>query len=239
MDNEQYFEGKGIAIAVGEPTKERRRHRRTKLPSGLQVAWHTTRGVFVSDVSDLGLGGAFIVTPEPPPVSASLKLLFDAPGKELQACAIVRRSLSGQGMGVEFVKMESADWARLQDLLKNSIVSKSLAETVEHNDESSELPPETVRQATTIAKSSDSVTARRIRGADRRAQLRSKFPASTEIIKAESGECTEASLDDLGQGDGTTTNGAAGPSTPAGNGKAGGQEAQSIGARTDRRSDRR
>src|SRR5579862_2145385 len=123
MNNQQNFKGKGIAIAVDDAAKEKRRHRRTKPPKGLKVAWHSSVGMFVSNVSDLGLGGTFIVTPEPPPVGASLRLLFDAPGKQLEACAIVRRSLSGQGMGVEFEKMESEDWVRLQELLKDSAVS--------------------------------------------------------------------------------------------------------------------
>jgi hypothetical protein len=84
----------------------------------MMVAWQSGGERFVSRVGTLGLGGLFIFTPEPAAVGTVLKLLFELPGGEVRARAIVRNSESGTGMGVEFTGMDYDDRARLHQLLK-------------------------------------------------------------------------------------------------------------------------
>jgi len=82
------------------------------------VAWQYTGGRSVSRVSTLGLGGLFITTPDPPPLGALLKLVFDVPGGEVRARAIVKNIKPGDGMAVAFIQMGQEDRARLDQLLK-------------------------------------------------------------------------------------------------------------------------
>jgi len=102
--------------AANAPKK--RRYPRVGLPKGMMVAWQSSEERFVSRVGTLGLGGLFIFTPKPPPVGSVLKLLFELPGGEVRARAIVRDSQPDTGMGVEFTSMDYSDRARLHQLLK-------------------------------------------------------------------------------------------------------------------------
>ena len=96
----------------------KRRYARVDLPKGILVAWQSGGQRSVSRVRVLGLGGLFIVTPEPPPVGSVVKLLFESPGGDVRARAVVRNSEAGRGMGVEFTFMGNEDRARLHHLLK-------------------------------------------------------------------------------------------------------------------------
>jgi len=96
----------------------KRRFARVKLPKGMLIAWQYSNRRGVSRVATLGLGGLYISTPEPAPVGTLLKLLFDVPDGEVRARATVKSVRDGQGMAVAFVDMESADRARLSQLLK-------------------------------------------------------------------------------------------------------------------------
>jgi len=82
------------------------------------VAWQGGGRHMVSRVSTLGMGGIFISTPDPPPVGAIVRLVFDVPSGEVRARAIVRDSQPGCGMGVEFKAMSLEARARLDRLLK-------------------------------------------------------------------------------------------------------------------------
>jgi PilZ domain-containing protein len=82
------------------------------------VAWQGTGIRYVSRVTTLGMGGIFISTAEPPPVGSILKLLFELPGGEVRARAIVRSVEPGKGMGVEFTGMGFEARARLHQVLK-------------------------------------------------------------------------------------------------------------------------
>ena len=96
----------------------KRRFARVALPKGMLVAWQHSAGRSVSRVSTLGLGGLFIATPDPPPLGALLKIVFDVPGGEVRARAIVKNIKPGQGMAVAFIQMGQEDRARLDQLLK-------------------------------------------------------------------------------------------------------------------------
>jgi hypothetical protein len=72
----------------------------------------------VSRVKNLGLGGLYIRTPEPPPPGTFIQLLFDVPAGEVRARALVRRSEPKQGMGVKFIAMQPEDRGRFARWLK-------------------------------------------------------------------------------------------------------------------------
>ncbi len=95
-----------------------RRYRRIELPQGMLVAWHGGGQKGVSRIRTLGLGGIFISTLHPPPVGTLLKLIFDVPGGEVRARAVVRSIQPGKGMGLQFTAMAYEDRARLNQLLK-------------------------------------------------------------------------------------------------------------------------
>ena len=98
--------------------KVNRRFLRVKLPKGMLVAWQDNAGRAVSRVATLGLGGLFIATSHPPSVGALLKIVFEVPGGEVRARAIVKNVKPGEGMAVAFIEMGYADRARLNQLLK-------------------------------------------------------------------------------------------------------------------------
>jgi len=101
-----------------EDTRDKRRYSRVERPKGMRVAWEGSGQRFVSQVFDLSLGGVFIPTADPPPVGTSVKLVFEISGRNIRARAIVRRSVSGIGMGVEFVAMGYEERGQLLGLLK-------------------------------------------------------------------------------------------------------------------------
>src|SRR5580700_7127097 len=74
------------------PDSERRVYPRFAAPRGTIVAWHRFNKRAVSVVDNLGLGGLFIRTPDPPPVGTFIQLLIDAPTGEVRARAAVQRS---------------------------------------------------------------------------------------------------------------------------------------------------
>lgn len=89
-----------------------RRHPRINSPKGTILAWQRANQRFVSYVQDLGLGGMFIRTSDPPPLGTYIQLLLDVPAGEVRARAVVQRTESKQGMGVKFVAMQQEDRGR-------------------------------------------------------------------------------------------------------------------------------
>lgn len=87
------------------------------LQRGISVAWQAKGQRAVSKMIILGLGGIFVVTSKPPEVGTMLKLLFQLPGGEVRAVAIVRNTRPGKGMGIEFIGMDYSARARLQQML--------------------------------------------------------------------------------------------------------------------------
>jgi len=58
-------------------------------------------------IRDLGLNGAFVVDPDPLPVGEHIQLELRLGGKGIPVHGIVRRSIPGQGMGIEFVDLSA------------------------------------------------------------------------------------------------------------------------------------
>ena len=97
---------------------ELRVYARLPAPKGTIVAWHSFNKRVVSAVDNLGLGGLYIRTPDPPATGTFIQLLLDVPTGEVRARAAVQRSSAKQGMGVKFVAMEQEDRARFAGWLK-------------------------------------------------------------------------------------------------------------------------
>ena len=98
--------------------KKIRRYVRMGLPKGMLVAWEHSGIRKVSRVGVLAVGGLFITTPEPPPVGDTIRMIFEVPGGEVRARAIVRDSQRNKGMGVEFTSMGQKARALLNQLMK-------------------------------------------------------------------------------------------------------------------------
>ena len=96
---------------------QQRRFPRVSLPKGMSVAWHGGDLQLFSRVQTIGMGGLFISTPNPAPVGTKLLLAFQVPGGNLQPEAIVRNVAPGQGMGVEFTRLELKERFLLQNLM--------------------------------------------------------------------------------------------------------------------------
>jgi PilZ domain-containing protein len=101
-----------------EAPPQKRRYPRISLPKGMHVAWHGGDLQLFSRVRTLSMGGLFISVPDPPPVGTKLILSFEVPGGNVQAEAIVRNIVPGEGMGVEFTRLRLKDRILLEKLLK-------------------------------------------------------------------------------------------------------------------------
>jgi hypothetical protein len=100
------------------PMVKSRRYARVGLPKGILVAWEHAGVRKVSRVSVLAIGGLFISTSAPPPNGEIIRMIFDVPGGDVRARAVVRDSQQGKGMGVEFTCMGPEARARLHYLMK-------------------------------------------------------------------------------------------------------------------------
>ena len=98
-------------------TNDLRRYPRTPSPQGTLLAWQYSGKKLVSYVGNLGPGGLYIRTMEPPAPGSFIPLLFDAPAGEVRARALVERSRPKDGMGVKFIAMQHQDRGRLAQWL--------------------------------------------------------------------------------------------------------------------------
>ena len=101
------------------PSAKLRRYERIGLRSGALVAWQGPTGRMVSRLITLGLGGLFIEAAEPAAIGAGIKVVFNIAGGEVCARAMVRTSVQGRGMGVEFTSMRPEDRSRLSRVVRN------------------------------------------------------------------------------------------------------------------------
>jgi hypothetical protein len=103
---------------MDSPPDKKRRYPRVGLQQGMQVAWQGIGERFVSRIITVGLGGLFIGVNEPPPVGDVIRLYFEIPGGEIRARAVIRSSIPGEGMGVQFTAMGPEARGRLTQLLR-------------------------------------------------------------------------------------------------------------------------
>jgi hypothetical protein len=110
-----------FVMSQEQDTRDKRRFARSELSKGVWVAWQGGGQRFVSRVFDLSMGGVFIPTSDLPPVGTAVKLIFEVPGGDVHAPAVVRHTVIGRGMGVEFTAMEDDDLARIHQLLNELV----------------------------------------------------------------------------------------------------------------------
>lgn len=106
------------AASKGKHGAEKRRFPRIGLPRGMTVAWQATHHRDISRVSSLSLGGLFIESSDPAPAGDMLQVQFDIPSGAVRGQAVVRRSIKGKGMGVEFTELPAGSRAGLSELLQ-------------------------------------------------------------------------------------------------------------------------
>lgn len=82
------------------------------------MAWQAGGERVISRIGTIGLGGVFVYTKRSAAVGDVIKLVFDVPGGEVRARAVVRSYVPGRGMGLEFTAMQSEARARLTQLLR-------------------------------------------------------------------------------------------------------------------------
>lgn len=102
----------------GKHGAEKRRFPRIGLPRGMTVAWQATHHRDISRVSSLSLGGLFIESADPAAAGETLQVQFDIPSGAVRGEAVVRRSIKGKGMGVEFTELPAGSRAGLNELLQ-------------------------------------------------------------------------------------------------------------------------
>ena len=106
----------GVSVTT---TNDLRSCHRVSSPRGTILAWQTANKRELSRVANLGLGGLYIRTSEPPPPGTFIQLLLDVPTGEVRARAIVQRSKPKEGMGVKFVAMQQEHRARFAQWLRH------------------------------------------------------------------------------------------------------------------------
>jgi PilZ domain len=104
---------------------KKRRYPRVGLQQGMYVAWQGVGERFVSRIVTVGLGGLFISVKQPPQAGDVIRLYFEVPSGEIRARAVVRSSISGEGMGVEFTSMGPEARGRLTQLLRKLLRKSS------------------------------------------------------------------------------------------------------------------
>jgi len=117
----------GLTIEI--PKHERRRNPRYRAPKDLLVGWQGAGKRNVSNAEELGVGGVFLLVAHPLSPGTHVEMLFDVPGGEVRARAVVRHGRAGHGMGVQFVHMGSDDRARLHRFIKQ-LADESSLETI-------------------------------------------------------------------------------------------------------------
>jgi len=100
-----------------ETPRVTRRHERISLPKGMSVAWYGAGQQQVSRVKTLSIGGVFLCGSITLPVGSDLTVAFEVPGGMVLAEAVVRNTVPGEGMGVEFTKMNPQSRDLLERLL--------------------------------------------------------------------------------------------------------------------------
>ena len=99
------------------PPTGNRRYQRISLPKGMSVTWYGGGQQQVSRVQTLSMGGLFLCGSITQRVGTDLTLVFEVPGGMILAEAVVRNIVPGEGMGVEFTKMNPQSQALLDELL--------------------------------------------------------------------------------------------------------------------------
>src|ERR1700733_15966118 len=91
------------------------------------VAWKSSAQTTPSRAEVMGLGGLFLQAAQTPSDGSTIDLIFDLPTGQVRGRAIVRNSMPGKGMGIQFVQMKPEDRAKLHRFLSSAEVSAQQA----------------------------------------------------------------------------------------------------------------
>jgi hypothetical protein len=91
------------------------------------VAWKSSAQTTTSGAVVMGLGGLFLHAPKCPSDGSTIELIFDLPSGQVRGRAIVRDSIPGKGMGIQFVQMKPEDRAKLHRFLTAEEISQKAA----------------------------------------------------------------------------------------------------------------
>lgn len=155
------------------------------------VVWHGAGLSSAARISEISRTGAFVKTPQPPPVGTLLNLRLQLLSGEMFVQGIVRHALPGQGMGIEFKSINRDDQERLDlAVLKAERARDQDAETSTHNSTTA------TAQAEPSPATETPTPSRRI---ERRERHRYKFTAEAEVTDVDSGRRVHAHLTNLGR----------------------------------------
>jgi hypothetical protein len=93
--------------------REIRRSFRVEPLKSIWVEWQGSGQRFLSPVCDLNLGGAFLPISDFPPVGTIVRLTFELAEGEVYVPAIVRSTVPGGGMCVDFAAAEDGALLRI------------------------------------------------------------------------------------------------------------------------------
>ena len=110
------------AAHLGPPVRSTRRYPRARVSGDIPV-WIERDGTvrrLMGRLVVLGAGGAYLEIGENYPIGTALGIAFtpDPLMDELTCAAVVRNSLDGQGIGVEFLDLDPLDQARIQTFVE-------------------------------------------------------------------------------------------------------------------------
>jgi tetratricopeptide (TPR) repeat protein len=114
-------------LTIAPERVNRRRYPRVRAPKGMWVGWRSAGQTGTSCAENIGLGGLYLRAATPPSQGSMIELVFDLPSGEVRARALVRRSVPGKGMGIQFVQMRPEDRARLNEHLSRQELSREIA----------------------------------------------------------------------------------------------------------------
>src|ERR1700727_989895 len=121
-----------------------RRHHAVATPKGVWVGWQNEKHQNVSRVRDLNVGGMFIATPTPLPVSTVLPVLLSVPEGEIRGRTTVRNVIPAEGMGVQFTEITTENQARLDRLVARLVLAESNTSTESPPRKSKKICPRTL-----------------------------------------------------------------------------------------------
>lgn len=119
--------GEAARLGLMESPSKKRRYPRAGLRNGIYIAWQGVGARVVSRIVTVGLGGLFIKVADPPPVGDVIRVYFEVPGGEIRARAVVRDSVKGKGMGIQFTSMGQEARGRLAQLLRRLLETAETA----------------------------------------------------------------------------------------------------------------
>ena len=101
-----------------------RKYPRIRPPKGIMVGWKSAGQTTATRMETMGLGGLYLHAQNPPSIGSTVELVFDLPTGEVRARAIVRSSVPGKGMGIQFVQMRPEDRAKLNRYMSGQVAAQ-------------------------------------------------------------------------------------------------------------------